>query len=104
MHHSMVSRAPPTGVANHHTSFGFSGAARQRHPWVSCVAIIRHVGRLNPRDGISKFGVPGREFIESAIAKASNSMRAGVGFTGPCRMVGSIGPLEPAGVSVYRAG
>jgi hypothetical protein len=47
------------------------------------VVITRHAGnRLNPRDEIAQFGVPGREFAESADAKARNFMRAGVGSTG----------------------
>ena len=44
----------------------------------------RHVGsHLNPCGEIVKFGALGREFTESANTKARNSIRAGVGGTGP---------------------
>ena len=43
------------------------------------VVITRHVGnRLNPSDEISESGALGREFAESAEAKARNFMHAGV--------------------------
>ena len=44
------------------------------------VVIIRHVGNhLNPSDEILQFEALGREFAESADAKARNFMRAGGG-------------------------
>ena len=82
MHRSMVRRAHPTCVVSPLRASDL-WALRVKSLPGHLVVIIRHVGnRLNPSGEIAQFGAPGREFAESADAKARNCMRAGVGGTG----------------------
>ena len=99
VHRSMISRASPICVVNPHKRR--ICALRVKGLLGCLVAIICHVGsRLNPSDEIAQFGALGQEFTESANTKANNFMRTGLSGTGPVsHNEGSIGPLEPVGVS-----